>query len=243
MRVFQFLLLQDFGRTWEENVRIPKFCFSSFFFRTSAGLWSPWERDQNIVSVPSSSGLRPDLGPSPPPRGRPSFSSFFFRTSAGRARKSAEVIRVVSVPSSSGLRPDRSRRTHGPFLKFQFLLLQDFGRTGNKLRKALAKRFSSFFFRTSAGRHRCGRGLRHGFQFLLLQDFGRTVSAGVAAACELFQFLLLQDFGRTHNRPAWAALSCFSSFFFRTSAGHDVPSQTFWFTVSVPSSSGLRPDG
>ena len=171
---FQFLLLQDFGRTDAVVKVIDCRCFSSFFFRTSAGQEGETDR------------LRPSC-----------FSSFFFRTSAGRNWSSIRCASCVSVPSSSGLRPDMSEVSVAMRLVFQFLLLQDFGRT----------RSGSWGTRARV------------FQFLLLQDFGRTYEQGQVGFVYLFQFLLLQDFGRTTKRYLPEALGCFSSFFFRTSAG------------------------
>ena len=59
----------------------------------------------------------------------------------------------------------------------------------------------------------------------------------------VFQFLLHQDFGRT-NRIEWnEPVLRFSSFFIRTSAGPRAIGAWLFECVSVPSSSGLRPDG
>ncbi len=219
----------------------PPAGFSSFFFRTSAGLMVHRDQVRSTVSVPSSSGLRPDTG--------------------GRQRR-RELD--VSVPSSSGLRPDAVPRrldSAWGFSSFFFRTSAGHRRHG---RPREAAGFSSFFFRTSAGPlpsppHQGFRvsvpsssGLRPDvirsraataavFQFLLLQDFGRTIHARYSA-CSLvsvpsssglrpdkldraashdtrFQFLLLQDFGRTNTSRVWRRAS-----------------------VSVPSSSGLRPD-
>ena len=195
-------------------------CFSSFFFRTSAG---------------RSTKRKPSIWRR--------FSSFFFRTSAGLRRRAPCRAFKVSVPSSSGLRLDASSTTTATDRSFQFLLLQDFGWTQVQVQVQVCTGFSSFFFRTSAGlwagqytlhyivsvpsssglrldRTYCSdrnpprvsvpssSGLRLDinvgdnttlppFQFLLLQDFGWTPVCCGGQRSVVFQFLLLQDFGWT----------------------------------------------
>ena len=195
------------------------------------------------VSVPSSSGLRPDIT-APTATASMGFSSFFIRTSAGR-RMCGNDVEVVGFSSffirtSAGLL-DRGRNLCT--VSFQFLLHQDFGRTvleGIDLSNTQ-------------------------FQFLLHQDFGRTRLSRQDVRSLRFQFLLHQDFGRTHVRivphgregfssffirtsaglyaaVVWVGEVCFSSFFIRTSAGRTSPPLRGRHRVSVPSSSGLRPD-
>ena len=178
----------------------------------------------------------------------------------------------VSVPSSSGLRLDKlATRTAGRS-QFQFLLLQDFGWTplpkgcgkfvgvsvpsssGLRLDIAygnvvLRPRFSSFFFRTSAGpcptsRYPLDRGFSSFFfrtsagqgfstrwlprrcfsSFFFRTSAGRTWKRGPAPLP--FQFLLLQDFGWTSGVSVATTTMGFSSFFFRTSAGRGVCDET-----------------
>ena len=171
--MFQFLLHQDFGRTLRERGWSDRQCFSSFFIRTSAGQKGARSIPLRKVSVPSSSGLRPDAT-ARRVNGSSSFSSFFIRTSAGhtRATRTPQMSFQFLLHQDFGRTP-RARSPVTPTM-FQFLLHQDFGRTAACNSSRAGHGFSSFFIRTSAGpRRRSSRPVSM-FQFLLHQDFGRT---------------------------------------------------------------------
>ena len=171
-------------------------------------------------------------------------SPFFIRASAGPVSK--PVIRSqrgVSVPSSSGHRPDsivtksaifRSSqsllhqgigRTMLPaclitFVRSQSLLHQGIGRTSHNCSAEEAESLSPFFIRASAGRvFPLPMEIRIG-----LSPFFIRASAG------------LKGYDKEVTGPG------LSPFFIRASAGRLPSPRRLSETVSVPSSSGHRPD-
>ncbi len=220
--MFQFLLHQDFGRTvvvgrWRMQVTFQ------FLLHQDFGRTQPTHAQRRVgVSVPSSSGLRPDCG-FQRGNGMPGFSSFFIRTSAGRETRCESSTFFVSVPSSSGLRPDSLSISIGGGRGFQFLLHQDFGRTRSVPPGDQPTGFSSFFIRTSAGRSLLclGRRVPRFSSFFIRTSAGQTGEEKWHVRIRFSSFFIRTSAG-PKNLSLRYEREGFSSFFIRTSAGRPV---------------------
>ena len=150
------------------------------------------------VSVPSSSGHRPDEPSFPPPPPFAGLSPFFIRASAGPL--GCVVQREAEMSQS--------------------LLHQGIGRTIDEYAD-----------------NNCPLS-----QSLLHQGIGRTLLGRWNTCYKPSQSLLHQGIGRTFAKGEQMPRVCLSPFFIRASAGPAAAANERLVPVSVPSSSGHRPD-
>ena len=151
---------------------------------------------------------------------------------------------VVSVPSSSGHRPDGIDAHSGHALGLSPFFIRASAGPDRTLARQGWSCLSPFFIRASAGRP-SARTLarRHRSQSLLHQGIGRThAPTSWPQQCNASQSLLHQGIGRTLCIADKEYCTGLSPFFIRASAGRGQTPAIGSGLVSVPSSSGHRPD-